>query len=264
MPINDSGSETPGKVMADKATLQLIAAADKLEEKLKAAQIDTITGLPKISLFVSRLDAYKDDRRSAVTILMIDINNLKTVNDTAGHSAGNKLIKRVGDFLTANSRKEDTVARLGGDEFGVIDLENLDLLNARHKEYLAQLSQTNNSQKAVSLQDFSKMEGNAIKSRFLAAMDEYNQLCRDEGRDSDQISFSIGISTSLPPHNLVQTVNDADTDMYEMKRQFHQNQKIDYNSSYAGNTEEHPGQSSPKTSDHPSPPPAPTLQKASI
>ena len=57
-------------------------------------------------------------------ILMIDLNNLKTVNDSLGHTAGDELIKKAATALKGCVRSNDIVARLGGDEFAILSIEN--------------------------------------------------------------------------------------------------------------------------------------------
>lgn len=57
-------------------------------------------------------------------ILMIDLNNLKTVNDSLGHNAGDELIQKAATTLKGCVRINDIVARLGGDEFAVLSIEN--------------------------------------------------------------------------------------------------------------------------------------------
>ena len=59
-----------------------------------------------------------DHRR--LTFLVIDVDHFKQVNDTLGHSAGDDLLRRLGDVLTRTTREEDVVVRLGGEEFLVI------------------------------------------------------------------------------------------------------------------------------------------------
>lgn len=57
-------------------------------------------------------------------ILMIDLNNLKTVNDSLGHTAGDELIQKAATTLKGCVRSNDIVARLGGDEFAILSIEN--------------------------------------------------------------------------------------------------------------------------------------------
>lgn len=57
-------------------------------------------------------------------ILMIDLNNLKTINDSLGHNAGDELIQKAATTLKGCVRSNDIVARLGGDEFAILSIEN--------------------------------------------------------------------------------------------------------------------------------------------
>jgi len=61
--------------------------------------------------------------RHSMTLLMLDIDLFKTVNDTYGHPAGDQVIRSVAGTLIEGVRKVDFVGRLGGDEFGVLLLE---------------------------------------------------------------------------------------------------------------------------------------------
>lgn len=77
------------------------------------------------------------------TVLAIDLDELKGVNDTLGHAAGDALIVRAADALRMAARDNDVVARLGGDEFGVIAVEcdqaGADALLARTRRALVEL-----------------------------------------------------------------------------------------------------------------------------
>ncbi|WP_018150920.1 EAL domain-containing protein [Leeia oryzae] len=88
---------------------------------------DSLTGLPNRRLMLDRLrQSMLDSARSGKqgALLLIDLDNFKTLNDTRGHDLGDKLLIEVSQRLLKNVRDGDTVARLGGDEF-VIILRNL-------------------------------------------------------------------------------------------------------------------------------------------
>lgn len=99
------------------------AISTREEKILRLAYTDTLTNLPNRALFNDRLDlaiktAERD--RTAVTILMMDLDRFKLVNDTLGHPIGDRVLQEVGARLQNLLRKSDTIARLGGDEFAAI------------------------------------------------------------------------------------------------------------------------------------------------
>ena len=88
-----------------------------------------LTGLANRALFADRLNqAVQRQRRDLcpVSIMSLDLDHFKQVNDTLGHPAGDQLLIRVAERLLGCLRTTDTVARLGGDEFAVVIQENAD------------------------------------------------------------------------------------------------------------------------------------------
>ncbi|KAF0201116.1 MAG: diguanylate [Gallionellaceae bacterium] len=94
------------------------------------AHFDQLTGLPNRTLLLDRLNQaiFVSTRASrAISLLFIDLDGFKPVNDTYGHATGDRLLKEVAERLVACLREGDTAARIGGDEFVVILPEsNLD------------------------------------------------------------------------------------------------------------------------------------------
>jgi diguanylate cyclase (GGDEF)-like protein len=159
--------------------------ARALDEAQHEAFHDGLTGLPNRSLFIDRLGhAIERGERSGaeVGVLFCDLDGFKTVNDSLGHSAGDRLLVSVADRLRECLRSADTVARLGGDDFAVL-LEEL------------------------------RGPGDAARAaqRILNALDAPFQLASREV----YVTVSIGIATgTTDPDTLLR---DADLAMYRAK-----------------------------------------------
>ena len=99
---------------------QLQAAQERL---VRLSMFDELTGLPNRSLFFDRMEQFiaRAERQGAgFSLLMIDLNLFKHINDYHGHATGDRVLEAIGDRLTEIARKTDTVARLGGDEFACL------------------------------------------------------------------------------------------------------------------------------------------------
>jgi len=117
--INDDGSLRNMVAIHTDITEQKLAYADMIHQ----AQYDTLTGLPNRALLMDRLgQLLRNSRRnkSAVTVLFLDLDDFKKVNDTLGHEFGDELLIEVGRRLKGVIREQDTVGRLGGDEFLIL------------------------------------------------------------------------------------------------------------------------------------------------
>jgi len=100
----------------------------KAEDKARYLSLhDSLTGLPNRALLMDRLDVLckRTLRETSYPVLLfIDLDNFKSVNDSCGHDAGDKLLRDVAQKLTVELRESDTIARFGGDEFVVL-LDNI-------------------------------------------------------------------------------------------------------------------------------------------
>lgn len=112
-------------------------AFEELKEKQKEleelAYYDPLTGLPNRRFFFDHANLILESAkryRTPLTLLLIDLDHFKKINDTYGHEAGDLLLKNFTEVLRKNSRKSDLPARLGGEEFALL-MPNTDLQQGR-------------------------------------------------------------------------------------------------------------------------------------
>lgn len=162
------------------------ALKNSLEQQKLSARIDHLTGIPNRRHFydLANLELNVSRRYGhPVTVMYLDIDNFKTVNDTQGHSAGDLLLRQVSGTIKEHIRKADVVARLGGDEFALL------------------LPETG-SEAARAVVD--KVWGNL---KVIVQSDW-------------PVTFSIGMITYLtPPATVDELIRRADEVMYDVKRQ---------------------------------------------
>ncbi len=118
---SDGQSKQPNLIFQ----IQDITDKKRAEEKLQhEATHDALTSLPNRPFFMSRLTAalekIRSNERYKVSVLFIDLDRFKIVNDSLGHLIGDQLLVRISERLRECMRPSDIVARLGGDEFTIL------------------------------------------------------------------------------------------------------------------------------------------------
>ncbi len=120
-PASDSTAERPNLIFQ----IQDITDRKRAEEKLhREATHDILTNLPNRAFFMKRLEKSLESIRKnpnhKVSLLFIDLDRFKVINDSLGHLVGDQLLIKIADRLRDCMRPGDTVARLGGDEFTIL------------------------------------------------------------------------------------------------------------------------------------------------
>lgn len=150
--------------------------------------IDDLTGLYNRRGFSDLGEQYlKLARRSGrgVTMVYLDLDRFKTINDSLGHHVGDRALIKVADILRATFRRSDIIARLGGDEFGILALEAAD------------------------------ESSEALVERLRERVEDFNET----SPAPYQLSVSIGMAhhDDDPRVRLEDLVADADSAMYQEK-----------------------------------------------
>jgi diguanylate cyclase (GGDEF)-like protein/PAS domain S-box-containing protein len=121
-PIFDERGSLAGMIGVSTDISERKALEAELERR---ASHDLLTGLPNRHAFVERLGhalrrTWRKEDNAGVAMLFLDLDRFKTVNDSLGHEAGDRLLVTVAERLKNRLRPEDVLARFGGDEFAVL------------------------------------------------------------------------------------------------------------------------------------------------
>lgn len=161
-----------------------ISARRKAEAYLEyLGQHDVLTKLHNRTFFVDELNRLERVGPLPVTVVVIDVNGLKEVNDEFGHAAGDELLRRAGEVLGKAVTEPCKVARIGGDEFAV-------LMPARERR-----------------------DGEALIEAIGNLVELNNQYY-----SGAPLGMSMGLATSLIGERLESVVGRADAAMFERKR----------------------------------------------
>lgn len=121
---------------------ELAEAQERMGDLEKLADHDSLLDVYNRRAFARELEralAMMDRYAMQASLIFIDLNDLKKINDSMGHGAGDAALAHVAHVLTAHVRQTDAVGRLGGDEFGVLLMQADKATALRKGEELAQL-----------------------------------------------------------------------------------------------------------------------------
>ncbi len=111
------------KEMLDDTRREVEALRDELEHTRLQVTTDALTGLKNRRAFDAAFQQaveHPSNTDAPLTLLLVDIDHFKMVNDNYGHLVGDRVIRYVGSILSANVKGKDTVARIGGEEFAIL------------------------------------------------------------------------------------------------------------------------------------------------
>ncbi len=177
-----------GNIMGAIEVVRDITEMKKMENKLKYfAERDPLTNVFNRRQFEALLSheiSRTKRSREPITVIYLDVDNLKEINDTFGHKKGDELLVKVADGLKKGLRESDIIARVGGDEFIIVT-------------------------PGLRKKDAEKLINRLRK-----------QIVKESKGLPYKIDFSYGIAEIIPGRKaeIDQIVSDADREMYKMKR----------------------------------------------
>ncbi|MBZ4671961.1 MAG: diguanylate cyclase [Deferribacteraceae bacterium] len=156
----------------------------KADENLKYASThDKLTGIYNRAYFETEIERVKKGRNFPLGIFIIDVNDLKIINDKIGHAAGDELIVNAAKILKNSVRSEDCLARIGGDEFAII------------------------------IQRANENAAKSLYQRILDTQEKVNQNLENK------VSMAVGFSIAKSEKEITEATKKADENMYLHKRQ---------------------------------------------
>lgn len=164
-------------------TLRLLEQA-QAQLAVQASQ-DALTGLANRHSVDSHLE-FRSKRETPFSVIYIDLNGFKRINDTYGHQAGDDLLKQVGMRLREAFRSTDIIGRWGGDEF-------------------------------VALVDASLVDAQAYVSRITEGLSKDFVISSGETEQLVNVGAAIGVATWRPGETVTEALQRADAEMYEQK-----------------------------------------------
>ena len=177
--------------LLDDSRQEIAKLRDELARSRDEALHDALTGIANRRAFVEALEEFANDalkQHSELSLLLLDIDHFKKVNDTYGHLFGDRVLRAAGKMLQSTVKGRDFAARYGGEEFAV-------LLPA------------------------TPIKGAVSLAESIRAEIEKLQFKRsDKEAFVDGITFSVGVSSYRPNEPLPEFLNRADEALYASKR----------------------------------------------
>ena len=185
-PLRDAGGKVYGAVGA---FIDITARRNMEEQIRRMAHFDSLTNLPNRILLMDRLEqalAISQRNHSKTSVIFMDLDHFKEINDNLGHHVGDMLLQQVAERIRGALREVDTVSRLGGDEFVMV------LPELRHSD-----------------------DATTIAQKLLRALDEDFFIAGDKLRISPSMGISIYPDHAADASTLIRI---ADKAMYHAKQ----------------------------------------------
>jgi len=182
----------------------LTALRQSLRDQQLLARTDALTGLYSRRVFEERLvhDLALADRRNGVlTLAYVDIDDFGRVNETYGHTGGDRVLQLIGRVFRESLREADTAARLGGDEFALVlpdaDSDGARQTVAKLEQELRKAFAAGHLEVTCSIGVVTLLDPTISAERAIAAADEAMYQVKQAGKGA--VRFGV-VGPASPPH----------------------------------------------------------------
>jgi diguanylate cyclase (GGDEF)-like protein len=191
-PLYDHAGNLVGAI----ETIHDISNRKKVEEQLRyLGWHDQLTGMYNRTYFEREIERFQHGEYSRLGLVMCDVDGLKSVNDSQGHAAGDRLLRSAAELITAAAQGNQIAARVGGDEFAIL------------------------------LPDCTLDEPQQIQRRLTELLDAHNQAAL--AGSEPKLSISLGWAISDDRKTVQEVFEEADNNMYRKK--LHRSQSLHSN-----------------------------------
>jgi diguanylate cyclase (GGDEF)-like protein len=212
----------------DTAEGRLQEQAVEIEAHISRSLTDPLTGLPNRREFNERLEERMgawNRRREVFSLLLLDVDHFKKLNDQHGHLAGDQMLAAIGGALRGAIRREDTIARYGGEEFAILlpstSLEQAALVAEKVREAAARTVVSHNQHKIAvtvsggiaTIQPNERVEAliqRADAALYAAKAAGRNCACVHDGVDCRLANGDVEVQQFGPAARLVELINSPD------------------------------------------------------
>ena len=165
---------------------------DRLQKMIKTDDLTGVSSRRNFQEYLNKMISYSRRQTKPLTLISIDLDNFKLINDNFGHSTGDRVLRAVGNLLKAEIRNEDMAARIGGDEFAILlidtDIKDATVLARRLNYKLKKINIDGLNKLITASIGLTKLDYEDDSDSFLERSDKALYIAKDKGKDQFAIA----------------------------------------------------------------------------
>jgi len=184
-PIKDENGQVSHYVSVAQDITKLVSEQSKYKQKAYTDQLTSLNNRLKLDEYLDKKFKSLDVEKNPFSLVMLDIDNFKFINDTYGHDKGDVVLKNLAKILKKELRRDDLIVRWGGEEFAVVVEDNLDIgfcIAEKLRLAIADKLSINNKSITASL-GVAQIKNSDTKESFFKRVDEALYKSKKSGKN---------------------------------------------------------------------------------